>query len=199
MPKQTRKCDFCKVDDTNKEDMEVVVKEGKEGKRPTYKYYHKDTCYERFLKRQAFREQERKELDDLSNVIMKIYGAKVLPNAIFPMLQDLRNGTKFYGRQEYKYKQGYSYHVIARTFEYVSDSIEYANAHKNFSGGFTQAFRYGLAIVCDKLMIVEKKLADEQMQEKRIENHVKAVSEKDQLYDSSYKPKEKKKLDFLDD
>lgn len=195
MAKLTRKCDFCTKDDTLKEDMEVVVKEGK---KKSYKYYHKD-CYPRFLKRQAFREKERKELDRLTEVIKEIYGVKVIPNSAFPLLQDLRNGNQFFGKKDGKFKQGYSYALIADTFEYVSESIERANATKSFSGGFGQAFRYGLAIVCDKLMVVEGIHRNQERQEQMIDLHTEKVAVED--FESSYKKKKKSNdiTEFLDD
>lgn len=197
MAKTTRKCQHCTVDDTEKDQMICITKEGKTRR---YLYYHED-CYPKFLRRQAFLEKEQKELDHLAKVIMKIYGVKVLPNAIFPPLQDLRNGNRFFGKREYNYKQGYSYDLIAETFEYVSDSIEQANATKDFKGGFSQAFRYGLAIVCDKLSVVDNRRKNRERQELMAKASTHKVADAEE-FETSFKPKKKAKSDisdFLDD
>lgn len=171
------------------------------GKKTTYKYYHAETCYPRHLKQQAFREKERQELDVLNDVIAKIFILKTVPNSAFPLLQDLRNGNKFFGKRNYKYKQGYSYLLIAKTFEYVSESIEKANRDKSFRG-FDQAFRYALAIVCDKLMIVENMERNKEQQEKKMDVHLEKTGPVDEQFQTSYKPKKKSAndiSDFLDD
>jgi hypothetical protein len=196
MAKKTRKCGYCKIDDTNKE---YMVAEASGKKKITYKYYHKN-CHTRFLKQKAFKEKERRELDDLVNTIMEIYGVKVLHNSVYPLLQDLRNGNKFFGKKDYKYKEGYSYKLIEETFRFCSDSIERANSQKNFSG-FTHAFRYGLAIVCDKLMVVEAKQRHDAQAEKMIEAHASKIKPTGKEFETSYKPKENKNdiTEFLDD
>lgn len=143
--------------DATKDEMEVE-RVGKANK-----YFHKE-CYIKYLEDKAFKEQERQELDKLVEVIKEIYGVKVIPNSAYPFLQDLRNGTKFFGRYDYSYKKGYRYNLIAETFHYCSETIHYWNLHKSFNG-FMGAFRYGLAIVCDKLSIVEQRKRDREMRE----------------------------------
>ena len=169
-------------------------------KKPAKKYYHKK-CFEEHLKEKAFKEQERVELDKLIEVIKDIYGVKDVPKTAYPYLQDLRNGNKFFGRYDYKYKGGYSYDLIAETFDYCSDTIEYWNSQKSFTG-FTNALRYGLAIVCDKLSIVENKRKQREKQESLIEKHLEQTDASQQEFETAYKKPAKKKddiLDFLDD
>lgn len=158
------KCQLCGKTDTPKEEMEYDLVGIK---KKVKKYYHKE-CFQQYLKEKEFREQERKELDELVEVIKDIYGIKAVPNSAYPFLQDLRNGTKFFGKRDYKYKQGYKYSLIKDTFIYCADTIEYWNATKQFDG-FMNAFKYGLAIVCDKLFIVEKKNKEKEMKKTILE------------------------------
>lgn len=189
-------CQLCKIK-ALKEDMEFEMVGTKT---PLAKYYHKGACWETRLKEKAFNEIESKELDDLVEIIKEIYGVKLIPSNSYPFLQALRNGTKFFGKNDYKYKQGYSYDLIAETFNYVSESIEYANRTKSFNG-FNNALRYGLAIVCDKLSVVEQRRNLREKQSILIDKHLESIESEDEFV-SSYKKKDKSKsdiTDFLDD
>lgn len=194
---RTLKCQRCGVSDTVKEDMKVEYV----GAKNTPKRYH-ESCYEEHLKEKAFKDAERKEMDKLVEVIKQIYGVKTIPNNAYPYLQDLRNGTKFFGKYDYKYKDGYTYDLIAETFDFCSDTIEYWNARKKFDG-FTNALRYGLAIVCDKLSIVEQRRKQREKNKQAIEKHLENVNDEDQIFESSFKKKTPSKrgdiTDFLDD
>jgi hypothetical protein len=194
---RTVKCQRCGVSDTVKTEMSVDYV----GAKNTPKYYHHN-CFEEHMKEKAFKEQERVELDKLVEVIKKIYGVKTIPNNAYPYLQDLRNGTKFFGKYDYKYKEGYTYDLIAETFDYCSDTIEYWNARKSFNG-FTNALRYGLAIVCDKLSIVEQRRKDREKQRLMIERQIENMKDDEQVFESNFKKKKPSKradiTDFLDD
>lgn len=195
MAERKVKCQRCGITDTPKNEMEfeeIGVKKQK-------KYYHK-SCFQEHLKDKEFKAKEAKELDVLVEKIKEIYGVKVIPNSAYPYLQDLRNGTRFFGKLDYKYKQGYSYDLIAETFEYCADTIEYWNARKQFNG-FIHALRYGLAIVCDRLSIVEKRRIQRERQEILIEKNTQSLNEGDFQFKSNYK-KKKSSVDiteFLDD
>lgn len=193
---KTIKCQRCKISDTPKEELEFeIVGE----KRPMKKYYHKH-CYAEHLKDKEFKELERVELDKLVEIIKGIYGVKSIPNSCYPYLQDLRNGNKFFGKYDYKYKEGYTYDLIAETFDYCSDTIEYWNAKKSFDG-FTNALRYGLAIVCDKLSVVEQRRKQREKQKLLINKHLENINGEEQAYETNYKKPTKNTdiTDFLDD
>jgi hypothetical protein len=193
MAKQTTwKCKRCGVSDTHKDDMEVEYV----GEKKTPQRYHRH-CYQEHLEEKVFKEQERKELDVLVEKIKEIYGVKTIPNSCYPYLQDLRNGTKFFGKYDYKYKEGYTYDLIAETFDYCSDTIEYWNGRKNFNG-FTSALRYGLAIVCDKLSVVEQRRKDKERQDMLIDLHVASTGEESEEFVSSFKKKKKANTDITD-
>lgn len=191
------KCQRCGVADTEKDDLEFeLVGE----KRPVKKYYHK-TCFEEHLKDKEFKAKEREELDKLIEVIKNIYGVKLVPDSVYPYLQDLRNGNKFFGKFDYKYKQGYTYDLIAETFEYCSDTIEYWNGRKSFNG-FSGALKYGLAIVCDKLSVVEQRRQRKEEQRRLIEKHIENVDVESHEFETGYKKPSKNKNDitrFLED
>lgn len=200
MAKKTRKCLYCKVDDTDKEQMEVELVES--GTKTLRKHYHKE-CYVKLLEERAFKAKEAEELDKLVNVIMKMYGVKTLPNSVYVSIQGLRNGTKFFGKKNYKYKEGYTYDLIAETFEYCSETIEYWNGRIPFDGA-TGAIRYGLAIVCDKLFVVEQRRKRREEQRRLADIHLQKVDENDFDDDTNnnYQKPTKNKgdiTDFLDD
>lgn len=184
------------VSDTPKDEMKFDLV----GKNQTKKYFHED-CFDKYLADKAFKENERVELDKLIEVIKEIYGVKIIHHSVYPFLQDLRNGTKFFGKYDYKYKEGYSYSLIAETFEYCSETIEYANARKNFNG-FSNALRYGLAIVCDKLSFVENRRKTRENQKVRMEKHMENIEDVGQEFETNYKKPSKSNTDitaFLDD
>lgn len=192
--KKTRKCQHCKENGL----LEGMTFEMSNGKKPVKKFYHIE-CFDRYEKDKLFKAKEREELDKLVEVIKDIYGAKIIPSSIYPYLQDLRNGTKFFGKYDYSYKKGYTYDLIAETFEYCSETIEYWNGVKNFNG-LTGALRYALAIVCDKLQIVENRRNHRDNQKILIEKHLENVSVEEQQYETSYKKKGATDItDFLDD
>lgn len=197
MAGKTRKCQWCEEQGL----LEKMTFEWSNAKKPTKKFYHMDNCYEKYLEDKKFKEEERIELDKLIEVIKGIYGVKVVPSSIYPYLQDLRNGTKFFGKYDYMYKKGYTYDLIAETFDYCSETIQYWNGIKSFNG-LTSALKYALAIVCDKLQVVENRKKQREKQRLLIEKHMENVDEEDQIFETSFKKKEKSSndiTDFLDD
>lgn len=168
MARNIRKCRWCKVS-SPKEEMVVEYV----GKKKTPRYYH-EHCYQEYLKDKEFKERERRELGKLIEVIKQIYGVKTVPKSVYPYLQDLRNGTQFFGRYGYKYKQGYPYDLIAETFEYCSETIQYWLSVKKFDG-FMGAFKYGLAIIADKLPIVEQRRKQREKERKLIARHIEQI------------------------
>jgi hypothetical protein len=195
MAGKTRKCQWCKESGL----LDDMTFEMSNGKKPVKKFYH-NNCFVEYEKDKAFKEKEREELDKLVEVIKNIYGAKAVPSSIYPYLQDLRNGTKFFGKYDYKYKEGYPYDLIAETFDYCSETIEYWNGVKSFNG-LTSALKYALAIVCDKLQIVENRRKQREKQKILIEKHIENTNVEDQQYETSYKKKSNTTdiSDFLDD
>lgn len=200
MAKRTRKCQVCGIDDTLMEEMECEIV-GVKTKIP--KYYHKK-CYGKHLKEKKFKEEEQVKMDALNETLKEIYGVSQIPSQAWTLLQNMRNGEPVFGKRQrlsHRYKQGYDYLLIRDTFDYVSDTIEYHNRTKNFDG-FMKAFKYGLAIVIDKIYFVELRNEKREQQKKMIEKHFETVSAEDMEFKSSYKRKEKSNTDiteFLDD
>lgn len=191
------KCQRCGIADTPKSEMEFEVVGIK---KPVNKYYHKD-CFVEHLKDKEFRKKEAEELDKLVEVIKEIYGVKSIPNNAYPFLQDLRNGTKFFGKNDYKYKEGYPYDLIAETFDYCSETIEESLRRISFNG-FMNSLRYGLAIVCDKMKVVEQRRERQERQEEVIQAQIDNLSGDEYEFETNYKkPKQQHTdiTDFLDD
>jgi hypothetical protein len=169
-------------------------------KKPQKKYYHVE-CYEEYLEDKVFKEKEAQELDELRLVIQDIYGIDPLPNQAYVFLQKLRNGEPVFGSKQRtgkRYKQGYEYPLIKRTFEYCSDSIEWANANKDFSG-FMGAFRYALAIIIDKIYIIEQKALEENKKDRLIEKHLEKVETPEEFVTSFKKKDDDDFFDIFED
>jgi transposase len=191
---KTRKCQYCKESGL----LDSMTFEMSNGKKPVKKFYH-ENCYSDYLKDKEFKQKEAEELDILVEKIKEIFGAKAVPSSIYPYLQDLRNGTKFFGKYDYKYKGGYTYDLITETFDYCSETIEYWVARKNFNG-LTSALKYSLAIVCDKLQVVENRRKQREKQRQLIDKHIENVDVEAQEFETSYKKKQSNDIsDFLDD
>lgn len=203
--KKTRKCQHCGIDDTLMEDMEF---DWTEAKKPVQKWFHKGECWDAYVEERDFKRKEVKELDELRLVIQDIYGIDPLPEQAYPFLQKLRNGEPvFRGGQVMgkRYKQGYSYPLIKKTYEFCSDTIQYYSRTKDFNG-FVQEFIYGLRIIVDKIYTVEQREAQLAKQEEMIENHIEQLIEQgtdnteyEDDFVSPYKKKKKKTdMDFFD-
>ena len=146
MAKKTRKCNWCKKDDTKPEDMEFVLM-GK--KKPVKKFYHKGECWDEFQKDKAFKEKEAQEKLELVETIMRIYKVKELPRQVYPFIEGIRNGTPvMQGQQAGKrYKQGYSYSLIKATYDFVEDTLLYYHENKDDFDGFMNEFKYNNSLV----------------------------------------------------
>lgn len=184
------KCRWC----GEKAERESMVFEEKNNK----KLYFHNECYPDYLKDKEFKEQERKEKDELVETIKRIYDVQDLPRQVYPFLEDLRNGNPiFKGQQPGKrYKQGYKYSIIKETFEYCEDQIRYALQNKDFDG-FMNAFKYGLAIVVDKIYKVDK-MIESRNRQKAIESTSTFVPEFEMAYNRKAK-NENDISEFLDD
>lgn len=184
------KCRWC----GEKAERESMIFEEKNNK----KLYFHNECYPDYLKDKEFKEQERKEKDALVETIKRIYGVQDLPRQVYPFLEDLRNGNPvFKGQQPGKrYKQGYKYSIIKETFEYCEDQIRYALQNKDFDG-FMNAFKYGLAIVVDKIYKVDK-MIESRNRQKAIESTSTFVPEFEMAYNRKAK-NENDISEFLDD
>ena len=172
------------------------------GAREQKKYYHKN-CYNYYLKDKKFKEKERVEKDNLIEKIKKIYNVKEVPRQVYPLIEALRNGQPVFGNRQNtgkRYKEGYSYNLIEKTYDYCADTIEYWNSVKGFDS-FMGAFKYGLSIVIDKIYFVEKKEEEKENKDILIEKHIKKAKETEVLFETSYmKPKKINDISvFLDD
>lgn len=197
--KKTRKCQLCGIDDTP---IEKMKSETVGGKRPIEKYFH-DKCHLLYLEKKERIERELLELDELRLVIQKIFAVDPLPQQAYPLLQKIRNGEPITGKNNSgkRYKEGYSYSLIREAFEHCEDTITYWNGAKDFNG-FMNAFRYALAIVIDKLYVVEQKVAQREQQKILMEKHIERLEDVEHEYETSYKKPSKSKTDisdFLDD
>jgi hypothetical protein len=148
-------------------------------------------------------DREILELDELRLVIQKIYGLDPLPHQAYPLLQKIRNGEPIVGKSKVgkRYKEGYSYPLIREAFEHCADTITYWNNVKDFNG-FMNAFRYALAIVIDKLYVVEQRVAQRTQQKVLMEKHIERIEDVELEFETTYKKPTKNNADisdFLDD
>lgn len=188
-----RKCQWCK--EYGNIDEMIYILQGK-----TKKFYHQN-CYQEYLKDKEFKAKERQELDELVEVIKKVFGVKRLPNSVYPYLQDIRNGTQFFGKYNYKYKNGYSYKLIAETFDYCEYVIQDSIRRKGFND-FMTAFKYGLAIVVNKLPFVERKKQEAEMRKAVAESFMQNIDIDDLTFTERKRQSSRQENDiseFLDD
>lgn len=169
------KCQYCGEKD-EKDDMTVVEKfYSKSVKRS---YFHKEDCYKKFIEEKAFKEQEKRELDELAETIMKVHDIDLIPKQFYPYIQDLRNGSVLFGNVKKSYKNGFSYTLIKDTYNYCIPAIEWAKKNKQFDGT-VQELKYCLAIVCDKIdqvKSINKRKEIQKHEEKRIEEQAQNLS-----------------------
>jgi hypothetical protein len=197
--KKTRKCQWCGIDDTLMEEMEF---DWSNEKKPRQLFYHKGECWDNYLEKKAFNEQEQKEKDELNDFLKKLYGVDNIPTQAWVLLEKLRGGNPIFGKQQIgkRYKQGYKYSLIKETFDYCSETIEYYNRIKNFEG-FMGAFRYALGIIIDKIYTVEQRAKEREKKEAMVKKHLESVEADEQTFESNYKKPSKNTdiTDFLDD
>lgn len=190
---------MCKIDDTHKDEMEFemvgITK-------PVPKYYHK-SCWQERLKEKELIKKENEELDKLVETIYDIFGVKFLPDLAYAHLANMRNGNKDFGKDTNKSRKGYTYDVIEDTFKFCRESIEWANSNKNFNG-FMNAFKYSLAVVADKLAVVEQRKVNRENHKIMIKKHKEQM---ESIEVEEFEPSFKKKpssnnadiTEFLDD
>ena len=188
-----RVCRWCKQKSESSE--MVSEKQGKQNK-----FYHK-SCYDDYLKDKEFKQKQVSLKQKLHEKVAEIYEIPIdmLPKDYFSYIENIRNGEPaFKGhRPSTKYKQGYEYSIIEKTYDYCRKDIEYWNKAKDFDSIGT-AIRYGLRIVLDKIHYVSRKEsmynAEESVTAKKAEGFKES-------FESTYKKSSRETdiSDFLDD
>jgi hypothetical protein len=148
------KCRYCDIKDTEREEMKVEV-HTTDGGNTQRKYYHID-CYPKYKVEKEFKEKEYEQLVKLVDTILEVHKIKNIPNQFYPFIQDLRNGTVLFGKNKKRYKDGYPYSLIAKTYEFCRESIEYWKKNKDFDSTMGE-LKYCWAIINDKINVVKKK------------------------------------------
>lgn len=173
------KCRWCKQK-AEKETM-IKVEQGKSNM-----YYHPD-CYKEYEKDKAFKEKERKELDELYETIKRIHGFEVIPSSFFADINALRNGDVLYGRIKKQYKKGVSYKWLNYTYLFCEDTIKWCIKNKkdkfiNKRGEYEPLYelRYCLGIVrnnIEKAKMHYKKKLKQREQRREVSTHSKLLSD----------------------
>lgn len=151
------KCQYCLKTDTDREEMvKITTLVGKKGNKKN-SYYHPE-CYPKFKEEKDFKNKESDELDKLVKTILEVHEIDSLPQQFFPYIQDLRNGTIIRGRNKKKYKEGYPYSLIAKTYKYKEETIKYWKKRKerDFKGSTMSELKYCWAIINDNISAVKK-------------------------------------------
>jgi hypothetical protein len=171
------KCQYCNLKDTEREQMMKITKEHTNGKK-TNKYYHHE-CYNIFIEEEKVNEKEQEEKDRLNDIIKDIHEIKTphLPEAFWIRLNELRHGSIYIGRKTKKrYKEGFSFHVIAETYLYCKDSIKFYKKTKGFKST-TQELNYCYTVICDKITYVKKKLEKKEFEKAKKQAETKKQQE----------------------
>ena len=164
------------------------------------KYYHK-SCFEEYAKDKEFQEKENAERKKMHEYIAEIYNIPIesFPRAIFPELENIRNGEEIFkgSKKTIKRKQGYSYNTIRMTYKYCRGQLEYWNEAKDFDS-ITIAMRYGMRIIMDKISYIDKKVKESE--EVRAYSESKSDINKQSEFVSNFKKTESKRdiSKFLD-
>ena len=137
----------------NKSEIEFMEKVTK-GK--TNKYYHKEECYEAYLKEEEFKVEEALKRDSLYQKVMDIYDVKALPTSYYMQIEDLRHGNRIFKNQKIgkRYREGYDYDLIEETYDESRSAIEWSLKNKAFVN-LSNMLNYGLSIVINKIYEVE--------------------------------------------
>lgn len=197
-----RKCPICgKADDMSK----MVTHESHKRR-----YFHVE-CLEQKLKKDEQKKQENEWQEQetarrlhLHETIAEIYDVQFaeIPVRFYAMIEHLRNGSPVFKGKKFdrRYKEGFGYDVIERTYIECRESIEWANNNKDFIS-MSQALGYGMRIIVDRIPLVERKMRKEkQAQEVREAQKKNEVinNEKLQYFDEEPTIKPKKKKDNVD-
>lgn len=194
------KCQWCGEKD-DKNTMEVAS-ENKSGKRVVRKYCHPD-CLTEYKKDLAFKEKEKKELDALVKVIKIVHNLPSnvhIPNSFFPFLQKLRNGTVNVRNKEKKYKEGFTYRMIAETYRhcYNNGEFDWAMSNKEFNSLLGE-LRYYLAIVSDKILYVQREKEAIMKRKKKEKEQTKEKEKQRQFLERELKYKKRKSKNDISD
>jgi len=153
-------CQQCRSKDYD-ENM-IIVDVGKQRKR-----YHKEKCHNEYLEDQKFKNQEKKEFDNLIEAIKKIHEIGSIPNQFFSYIQDIRNGNELFGKiGQKKSKNGYNYKIIELTYLECQDSIDWAMNNVDFKGDTFNLLKYTAAIIKKKVAGVSEIYQRKKQQEK---------------------------------
>lgn len=193
------KCRFCEKKDTERSDM-IFEEHITSGGNSQKKYYHND-CYPKYLIEKEFKEKEQKELDNLIETILNIHKLESIPQQFYPFIQDLRNGTVLFGKKKKKYKKGYPYSLIAKTYKYCQDSIEYWKKNKEFDSTMGE-LKYAWAIINDKINVVKKKEEKKEFQKAKrvaeeIEESNNTINQSQKIVEFKKKKRDDDISDFL--
>lgn len=181
----------------NKSEIEFMEKVTK-GK--TNKYYHKEECYEAYLKEEEFKAEEALKRDSLYQKVMDIYDVKALPTSYYMQIEDLRHGNRIFKNQKIgkRYREGYDYDLIEETYDESRSAIEWSLKNKAFVN-LSNMLNYGLSIVINKIYEVERKRDTVKKREhmEEITNNTKDPMVFDD-FETSYKKKKEDNEDFFD-
>ena len=177
MPRKL-KCQICDIKD---EQEKVKIKKG---------YCHQGECYDKHLKQEEIKQKEQKQKHELYETIKRLHKIDVIPHQFFAYIEDLRNGNMMFGQIEKRYKKGFSYDVIEKTYKYCNSQIDWALDVKDFKGSTMNMLKYTLAIVKDKINFINKKIKNQQIQEKQMDKASEIMRPDDK--DIEYKKQENK-------
>jgi len=166
----------------------------------TNKYYHKEECYEAYLKEEEFKVEEALKRDSLYQKVMDIYDVKALPTSYYMQIEDLRHGNRIFKNQKIgkRYREGYDYDLIEETYDESRSAIEWSLKNKAFVN-LSNMLNYGLSIVINKIYEVERKRDTVKKREhmEEITNNTKDPIVFDD-FETSYKKKKEDNEDFFD-
>lgn len=116
------------------------------------RFYHKDGCYEQFLKAKIATQKELEQWDKLYQYIISLHDLVVLPKGNITRLKDLRAGYLIKdGKKIRQWRTGPDFELMLEAYQLAEESIKWSIANKLNGSKDTKAINYGISIMINKL------------------------------------------------
>lgn len=166
--KRKVKCPICGESD----EKDVMIYD--ESKR---RYYHKENCYNRFLKQREFTMQENLHWDNLYQYIKELHDLGVIPvsDSVIVRIQNLRAGFLMKnGKKVRQWKNGPPYDLMLEAYQLAEEKIKQSISLKFNGDNSEKAIHYGISIMIGKLLEAQnnrKKKAKNSVESQQIKSN----------------------------
>lgn len=160
------------------------------------RYYHKEYCYDRYLRDKEATRIEVEQWNSLYKYIMKLHDLVVLPKGNITRLKNLRAGYLMKeGNRVRQWRTGPDYSLMFDAYLLAEDSIKWCIANKLNGNKDTRAINYGISIMIDKLNEANMRQKNKQRQLEAINNESQN-NDFNNMSEVAYKPNKKTNNDI---